>query len=107
MGTLFPSVLQFWGTGEHYSPKRFGEHTRLKIMSVLVFDNFGVEHLNKNNTDHLSKALKDKHENVEAKLEGDKLYGINLKWNYNDRTCQVNMTAHADKLQQRNDNPAL
>ena len=48
-------------------------------MVNLVLEDFGVKHLNDENSDHPIKALKDKYEDAEVNWEGDKL--IKLAFN--------------------------
>ena len=65
-------------------------------MFTLVVDDFGVKHLVKSSTVDLVQALKDECE-VEVKWEGNKLFGINLKYNYNKCECQLNVPGHVKK----------
>ena len=55
----------------------------------------------KNNTDYLSKGLKEKYEDTEVNWEGDKLCKINLKLDYNKQTFQANVLGRMHKIQQR------
>ena len=48
-------------------------------MLTLVVNDFRVKKFSNSNAEHLTQALKDKHEGVEANWEGIKLCGINLK----------------------------
>ena len=54
-------------------------------MFILAVNYFGVKHLSKINADYLVQALKEKHEDVEVNLEGDKICGISLKVDHTNR----------------------
>ena len=56
----------------------------------LVVDNFGVEYVGKQHADHLAIILK-KYHNITQYWEGRKYFGIDLKWDYDKRTCRATM----------------
>ena len=69
----------------------------------LIVNDFAAKYIGRENSQHLVNALKDKHEDVDVNWEGDKLCGINLKWNYDSRTCKLNLKGCIDNLHKRFD----
>ena len=59
----------------------------------LGVDDFGVEYVGKKNADHLATVLK-KYHNITEDWEGKKYAGINLKWDYDKRTCRATMDGY-------------
>ena len=88
-----------------HSPSKYTlglqNYNTVKTIFTLAFEAFGVKYLNKRNTDHLVKGLKEKYQDTEVNWEGDKLCSINFKWDCTKRECQLNVLAHMNELQQR------
>ena len=59
----------------------------------LVVDDFGVECVGKKNAEHLATIFKKIH-NIKEDWEGKKYSGIDLKYDYENRTCQVTMDGY-------------
>ena len=59
----------------------------------LVVDDFGVEYVGKQHADHLATILK-KYHNIKEDQEGKKYAGIDLKWDYEKRTCRATMDGY-------------
>ena len=59
----------------------------------LMVDDFGVEYVGKQHADHLATNLK-KYHNITEDWEGKKYDGIDLKWDYEKRTCRATMDGY-------------
>ena len=66
----------------------------------LVVDDFGVEYVGKQHADHLATILK-KYHNITEDWEGKKYAGIDLKWDYEKRTCRTTMDGYILDLRNR------
>ena len=56
----------------------------------MIVDYFDVEYVGKQHDDHLALILKKCH-NITKDWEGKKYSGIDLKWEYDNRTCRATM----------------
>ena len=56
-------------------------------------DDFGVEYVRKQHAEHLATILK-KYHNITEDWEGKKYAGIDLKWDYDKRTCRETMDGY-------------
>ena len=56
-------------------------------------DDFSVEYVGKQHSDHLSTILK-KYHNITEDWEGKKYAGIDLKWDYDKQTCRATMDGY-------------
>ena len=65
-------------------------HKLRHVQFCLIIDDFGVEYVVKQHADHLATILKQYH-NITEDWEGKKYPGIDLKWDYNRRTCRSAM----------------
>ena len=65
---------------------------------TLIIDDFGVKYVGKQHADHLSTIFK-KYHNITKYWEGKKYSGIDLKWDYDKRTCRENMYEYILELQ--------
>ena len=74
------------------------KHSLGRVIFGSIVDDFAVKHTDRSQAEHLIQALKDKHEDIEVNWEGNELCGINLKWNFETRTCQLNIPNHTEKL---------
>ena len=104
-GTLANQQLQQYLVPYGYTPicytPSLWKHNSSQVIFGLIVDDFAVKYTNKENAQHLVNALKDKYEDVEVNWDGDKLCGINLKWNYDLRTCKLSIPSYIDKLYKR------
>ena len=62
----------------------------IPIQFCFIVDNFGVEYVGKQHADHLATILK-KYHNINEDWDRKKYAGIDLKWDYENRTCRSNM----------------
>ena len=65
-------------------------HKFRHVQFCLIIDDFGVVYVGKQHADHLATILKQYH-NITEYWEGKKYPGIDLKWDYNRRTCRSTM----------------
>ena len=80
-------------------------HKWRPIMFSLVVDDFGVEYVGKRHADHLRDALKE-HYDITENWDGDLYVGINLDWNYAERSCRLTMRDYILNLLRRLGHPA-
>eukprot|EP00804_Cyclotella_cryptica_P010880 CCRYP_008804-RA/>CCRYP_008804-RA protein AED:0.45 eAED:0.45 QI:0/-1/0/1/-1/1/1/0/112 len=59
-------------------------------MFTLIVDDFGVEYVGEQHAHHLQGVIK-KHYELTKNWKGDLYAGINLEWNYSNRTCRLTM----------------
>ena len=68
-------------------------HKWRPIQFCLVVDDFGVEYVGKQHADHLATIFKKCHK-ITEEWEGKKYAGIDLKWDYEKRTCRATMDGY-------------
>ena len=71
-------------------------------MFCIMVDNFGVKYVGKQHSDHLATVLK-KYHNIEEDLTVKKYAGIEITWEYNNRTCTSTMDGYIKQLRQKYD----
>jgi hypothetical protein len=62
------------------------------IIANLGIKNIGIEHFN-----HLLDLLK-KYHGVQVNMMGDKLVGMDIKWDYSTKCCCISMPGYIDNL---------
>ena len=67
-------------------------------------DDFRVEYVGKRHADHLLNALRENYD-VSVNKKGDFYVGINLTWDYNERTCRSTMDDYITELRAKFDHP--
>jgi hypothetical protein len=73
------------------------KHDSRPIWFNLAVDDFGIKYIGEDNLQHLYDALwKETYKIVEDRL-GDLYCGINLKWNYNKRYVNLDMSKYVMK----------
>ena len=76
-------------------------HKWRPVQFVLIVDDFGIKYVRKEHALHFLKIL-DRHYEITADWEGNKLAGINLEWNYTEqlsiRTSHISMNGYINKL---------
>ena len=75
-------------------------HKWRPIQLCLIVDNFGVEYVGKQHADHLATILKKFH-NIIEDWKGKKYDGIELKWDYEKRTCRATMDGYILELRNK------
>ena len=68
-------------------------HKWRPIQFFLVVYDFGVEYVGKKNAEHMATIFK-KYHNITEDWEGKKYAGIDLKWDYEKRTCRETMDGY-------------
>jgi hypothetical protein len=71
----------------------FTHTSRPGLMFSLVVDDFGVQHTNKADAEHLAFTLKLMYE-VTNDWSGTKYLGLTLRWDYQARTCDLSMPGY-------------
>ena len=67
-------------------------HKWRPIQFCLVVDDFGVEYVGKQHAVHLATIFKN--HNITEDWEGNKYAGIDLKWDYDKRTCRATIDGY-------------
>ena len=83
-----------------YTPGLFKHETR-PVAFCLVVDDFGVKYVGKENAEHLINTLQDADYVITKDWEGTKFCGIDLKWDYINRTLDISMDGHVAAALQR------
>ena len=68
------------------------KHKTRPVVFSLVVDDFGVKYVGKENADHLVNSLQADYK-ITIDWTGGTFCGIDLKWNYDDRTVGLSMPA--------------
>jgi len=79
-------------------------HKWRPVTFVLIVDDFGVQYTGRQHADHLYNALQEHYE-VSADWEGSKFAGIDLKWDYDKRTCRLTMDGYINEVLLRYGHP--
>ena len=69
-----------------------------------MVDNFGVKYTNKDDTNHLFIAIKEKYP-LKIDWTGTKYIGINVEWDYKKREVKLSMKGYAKQALQRFQHP--
>ena len=78
-----------------HTPGLFAHKTR-PISFTLVVDDFGVKYINKADALHLEKTISD-HYPMKSDWTGDRYIGIDLNWDYTNRTVKLSMKGYVKK----------
>ena len=76
------------------------KHDTLPIAFTLVVDDFMVKYTKKADAEHLMNALKENY-SVSEDWTGTKYCGIQLEWDYINRTCDLSMPGYIERAIQR------
>jgi hypothetical protein len=79
-----------------HNPGLWLHHTR-PIFFTLVMDDFTVKYVDKQHAEHLRNALLKTYE-LTTDWAGTVYSGITLKWDYNNRTCDISMPGYVSNL---------
>ena len=93
--------------GYHQSPHTPGlfKHETRPVAFCLVVDDFGVKYVGKENAEHLIQTLQDAEYVITTDWEGKTFCGLNLKWDYENRTLDVSMDGYVAAALQRFEHP--
>eukprot|EP00804_Cyclotella_cryptica_P006024 CCRYP_000276-RA/>CCRYP_000276-RA protein AED:0.08 eAED:0.08 QI:0/0/0/0.66/1/1/3/0/1069 len=72
-------------------------HRWRPIMFTLIVDDFGVEYVGEHHAHHLRDTIKEFYD-LTSNWQGDLYAGINLVWNYSNRTCRLSMKDYIDAV---------
>ena len=92
--------LEKEGYYEARTTPRIWFHKRRPIQFCLIVDDFGVEYIGKQHADHLVTILK-QYKNITKYWKVRKYYCIDLKWDYNKRTCRETMDGYILDLRKK------
>ena len=67
------------------------------ITFCLVVDDFGVKYIGKEHADHLIQCLRNHYQELEIDWAGKHFCGINLSWDYTNRTCDLSMPGNVEQ----------
>ena len=76
------------------------KHVTRPVAFTLVVDDFCVKYVNNNNSDHLVAALKGKYK-ISEDWTGSLYCGIDLRWNYTNRTLDLGTPGYIQTQLQR------
>ena len=71
------------------------KHTTNSVYFTLVVDDFGIKYTNKADADHLLQALKQQYD-ITFDWEGKKYLGVDLDWDYVNRTVTLSMPKYVE-----------
>ena len=92
--------LEKWGCYECEHTHGLFKHETRPVMFALVVDDFGVQYIGKDNTEHLYECIKAKC-TCTYEEEGDLCCGIKLEWNYDEHWVDLSMPGYVEKNLQR------
>ena len=81
------------------------KHDTLPITFTLVVDDFAVKYTDRKHAEHLMNSLKENY-SVSEDWAGTKYCGIQLDWDYDQRTCDLSMPGYIDRAIQRFQHPS-
>ena len=79
-------------------------HARRPVLFFLVVDDFGVEYVGKRHSLHLNSVLEE-HYKVTENWKVNLYFGINLKWDYINRTFRITTKYYIANLRVKFDHP--
>ena len=84
-----------------YSPvphtPRLWRHQWRPITFCLVVDDFGVKYIGKEHADHLIQCLCNHYKEIKIDWAGKRFCGIQLNWDYTNRTCDLSMPGYVQQ----------
>lgn len=72
------------------------KHRWRSVLIALIVDDFGIEHVGKEHTNHLIETLR-QHYEVAEDWQGAKFLDIDLQWNCNKQTVRLSMPDYINK----------
>ena len=95
-------VLHLAKDGYHQSKMIPGlfHHESRPVSFCLVVDDFGIKYVGKENAEHLINTLKSKY-TITIDWEAKQFCGINLTWDYKNRTVDMDMPNYVGNALQR------
>lgn len=81
------------------------KHESRPVAFCLVVDDFGVKYVGREHAEHLAHILQEAGYTITMDWEGKTFCGINLDWDYENRTVDLSMPGYVDKALQRFEHP--
>jgi hypothetical protein len=81
-------------------------HKWRPLSFVLIVDDFVIKFVGQQHADHLLQALQEDYK-VTTDWTGSKFAGINLNWDYTNRTCRLTMNGYINEVLLKHDHPDL
>lgn len=72
-------------------------HKWRPVVFTLIVDDFGIEYVDRRHAEHLLTALQTDYQ-VTTDWTGSKFAGIDIDWDYDQRTCRIAMKGYIDAL---------
>ena len=66
-------------------------------MFNLCVDDFGVKYVGREHAEHLIASLQKHYEDLTINWAGDKYCGMDIKWDYDNKTCDINVWGYVLK----------
>ena len=73
------------------------KHKSRPIIFNLCVDDFGVKYVGQEHAEHLIASLRKHYEDLTINWEGDKYCGMNIEWDYDNRTCDIAVHGYVTK----------
>ena len=77
------------------------KHKTIPVTFALVVDDFRIKYTHKEDVEMLLNTLRHKYEAVSVYWSGKLFCGINLEWDYKDRTFDVDMKGYIKKVRKK------
>ena len=91
-----------------YSPCRhtpgLWRHNTQPILFSLVVDDFGIQTVGQEHSDHLFSALRQLY-TITVDVTGTKYLGLTLRWDYDNHTCDISMPGYVQQALHRFQHP--
>ena len=81
------------------------KHVSRPTIFALIVDDFAVKYIGKEHADHLIAILNRDYEAISVDWSASLFAGIHLKWDYNNRTCELSMPGYIAATLQKFDHP--
>ena len=63
----------------------------------LVVDDFGIKYIGKEHADHLIQCFRNHYQELQINWAGKRFCGINLNWDYTNRTCDLSIPGYVEQ----------
>ena len=94
---LLESRLNASGYYQAQTTPGLWRHKWRPILFCLVVDDFGIEYVGERHLAHLRSTLT-QHYKITDDIRGEKIVGIDLKWDYIRRRCRLSMNGYLRNL---------
>jgi hypothetical protein len=94
---LLHGQLEEEGYYEAHSTPGLWRHKWCPVQFCLIVDNFGVEYVGIEHSNHLLMRLKKYHQ-IQTNMAGNKIAGINIQWDFPGRWVRIDMQTYINNL---------